>query len=335
MGIAFFALLIGVVVGFAVPLGNVNSAVSALQRTPALPGLLKNVVFVAKNGHDATADGSIQKPFLTVQAGMQYAYQTYVLPLGPQPLINNSSPFTRPTVWIAPGTYNDGNLVLPPQIMVQGQGVDHTRVIGDWTIDLRWTNYPPAGNVLDPVVANDMRSSWLDIALFGNIAIDFASVASNEGKLRAANARFVQTSLTSSYISEKVVNPASNNVVFQGCEFVGDGSTPFIFNSIPVTFQSCTMVSQPIVFNQLLGTTVDNLGTTSGGSFGNIVIQSANASPANTPYTLQFSHAVQQGATLTLNGVYSTVNYNGPARPLGPNIVLLGGATLAQLVSIN
>jgi hypothetical protein len=91
---------------------------------------------------------------------------------------------------------------------------------------------------------------------------------------------------------EKVINPASNSVIFQQCEFVGDGSTPWTFNSIPVVFENCITLDQPVVFNQLL----DNLATTSGGSFGNIAIQSANAPPANTPYTLQFGHSVQSGA---------------------------------------
>jgi len=37
------------------------------------PTLLANTFFVAKNGNDSTGDGSVSKPFLTVQAGINAA----------------------------------------------------------------------------------------------------------------------------------------------------------------------------------------------------------------------------------------------------------------------
>jgi hypothetical protein len=290
------------------------------------PGLLANTVFVAKNGVDATADGSVCKPFLTVQAAMEYAYTTYVVPVGPQPV----SPFTRPCVFVSAGTYDDGPLVLPPQICVMGEGFNHSRIVGNWTIDDRWSNYVPPSLPSPPsvLVPNDFRSSWINIGLFGEVNIDFNPVFSNEGKLYALGVRFGDNVT----IAEKRVNPVSNSLTGTACEFLAD----ITLIGIPTLLEGCVTKGGTLFITQAIGAVfadVDNIFESSGGSLGNIVITSLDGTMP--PYACTFNHSQQPGTTLTLNGTFSAVQADMGALPLQPLISLLGGASLNQIVRIN
>jgi hypothetical protein len=283
-------------------------------------------VFVAKNGNDTGADGSVSKPFLTVQAAMEYAWTTYVVPLGPQP----APPFTRPCVFVNAGTYDDGPLVLPPQICVMGEGYNHSRIAGDWTIDARWSNYVPPSLPSPPsvLVPNDFRASWINVGLFGNINIDFNPVFSNEGKLYAFGVRFAGTVT----IAEKRVNPVSNSVTFTACESLAD----MTLIGIPTLLAQHAMRGGTLFITQAIGSVfvdVDNIFESSGGSFGDIVVTSLDATMP--PYDCKFSHLAQPGATLTLNGTFSTVKADLGAVPLQSNVVLMGGATLNQITRVN
>jgi hypothetical protein len=286
-------------------------------------GLLKFTVFVAKNGSDAGADGSVSKPFLTVQAAMEYAWSTYVLPLGPQPI----PPFTRPCVFVNAGTYDDGDLVLPPQICVMGEGFNHSRIAGNWTIDARWSNYVPPSLPSPPsvLVPNDFRSSWINVGLFGNVNIDFDPVFSNEGKLYADACRFAGNVS----IAEKLPNPVSNSLTIHNCEFLAD----LTLGGIATLFAASVMRGGTLTLNQLLSASADNTFESSGGSIGNMIVNStSNAAP---PYTCSLGHAVQPGATLTLNGAFSALRADMSSLPLQTLIVLAGGATLNQIARIN
>lgn len=286
-------------------------------------GLMKFTVFVAKNGNDATADGSVGKPFLTVQAAMEYAYATYVLPIGPQPI----PPFTRPCVFVNAGTYDDGDLVLPPQICVMGEGYNHTRIRGDWTIDTRWSNYDPPSLPSPPsvLVPSDFRSSWINVGLFGNVSIDFEAAVSNEGKLYATNVRF-GGDVT---ITEKTENPVSNQLIFTASEFTGDVT----LNGIPATLLATIGFGGTLTLNQAVGTGVDNIVTTAGGSLGPIVVNATNAGAP--PYVCSFGHSVKDGAGLTLNGPFSAIHADTSSLPLQSLITLAGGATLDQIRRTN
>lgn len=296
------------------------------------PGADQNAVYVAKNGNDSIADGSYRMPFLTIQAAMNYAYTKYVAPVEGQ---TDPNTYLRPCVLVMPGTYNDGNLLLLPQICIQGFGFNHSRIVGDWSLSLggEWANYnPPSAfppnSPPDPtLVDNDMRSSWINVGLFGDINIDFAPVISNEGKLYAIDVRFGGNIV----ISEKLINPVSNNITFTDCEFTGDVT----LNGIPFLFENCVTKGGTFTFNQAIGTGVDNIGSTSGGSYGNIVVNSPNPGAVAPACVLQFNHSAQLGATLTLNGPFSTIKSDISSIPLQSLISLLGGATLNQIERIN
>ena len=262
------------------------------------------------------ADGSVSKPFLTVQAGMEYAWTTYVQPLGPQP----TSPFTRPSVFVCPGTYNEPALVLPPQICVEGMGGNHSRVEGDWTIDARWAEVPGG---------NDLRSMFLLMGIYGNVTIDWDAFQSSEGKLWCQDTRF-GGGIT---IRQKTSNPTSNQAYFQGCEHLGD-VTLFASN---VTMEGPMFTTDPgsigasLILNQQGGSS-DNFFSVWGGTIGNVVVDAALGPPG---YLVRLGHSAQPGATLTLNGPDSTIQVNANARPQPGLIVLAGGAVLGQVVDTN
>jgi hypothetical protein len=340
-------------------------------------------VYVAKNGIDATADGSVSKPFLTVQAAMEYAWATYVAPAGPQA----SAPFTRPCVFVCAGTYDDGPLVLPPQVCVMGEGFNHSRIMGDWSIDGRWTNYvvvngasppiapgvsvlvplqtptqvdlpagyvivswdgavnvvvnvtAPAGSMVldvnlpaglvagdEGVIINDMRSSWINVGLFGDVNIDFAPVSSNEGKLYGLGVRFGGTGNVT--INEKTINPVSNSLTLTACELTGNTT----LGGIPTLLEGCVTKGGKLTLNQLVGTGVDNIFESSGGSLGEIHVNSTSA--LAPPYSCNFGHSVQPGVTLTLNGPFSAINADLSSVPL-QSLVALAGATLDQITRTN
>jgi hypothetical protein len=284
--------------------------------------LMLYTVFVAKNGDDGTADGSPTHPFLTIQAAMDYAWTTYVVPAEPQP----SPPFRRPCVFVNAGTYDDGPLVLPPQICVMGEGFNHTRIVGAWTLDNRWSNYVPPSLPSPPsvLVPSDFRSSFIGVGIFSPITFDFGAVFSNEGKIYAAGCRFAGVVT----ITEKTVNPVSNSFNVQACEFIA----PVVLEGIPSFIQNSTFLSS-LTINQLVGTGVDNVFASFGSSFADIIINSTSGlAPA---YDLAFSHSVQSAATLTLNGTFITVRGTIDSLPLQSNIILLGGAVLDQITRIN
>jgi hypothetical protein len=173
-----------------------------------------------------------------------------------------------------------------------------------------------------------MRSSWINVGLFGSIAIDFNPVQSNEGKLYALNCRFAGTVT----VAEKRVNPVSNSFTATACEFLSD----LTLIGIPTLLEGCVTKGGTIFITQAIGTVfadVDNLFESSGGSFGNITITSLD--PTMPAYDCTFCHAAQPGTTLTLNGVYSVVKADLDAVPLQSLVALLGGAGLNQITRTN
>lgn len=307
---------------------NVSFAVlpGELLRVDATTPVLQNTVYVAKNGIDASANGSVARPFLTVQAALEYAWSAYVQPVGPQP----APPFTRPVVLVMPGTYDDGPLVLPPHVCVQGCGGNHSRITGDWSIDGRWSNGPSGA-----APSNDCRSMFLEVGIYGNVTIDFAAYDAGEGKFWAHGVRFAGGGTLT--LQSKIANPVSNSAWFQACEHNG----PVVLNAVPTTMVAPMFAADPggngpsLTLNQQGGSS-DNFFTSWGGSLGPIIINAALGAPG---YDVRLGHSSQPppggGYMLTLNGTSSAVYINANARPQPGAIQLLGGATLAQITDLN
>lgn len=261
----------GTVAGF---LNNINSEIQTMTSRAVssgggetVPSLNYNV-FVGKNGDDSTADGSISLPFLTVQAAMEYAWTTYVTS-------QTDLPFTRPVIFVAAGTYDDGNLVLPPQIMVLGEGQDNTLIVGNWSIDNRWSG------------ADDSRSGWANLNIIGSVDINFNDFTSDQGKLFALDVNFTNSVNLTQYTNGNAFDAF-------GAKFHGDihidGITSVLANII--TYEDVTLYITQFGSDQ-------NIITTSGGSIGRIVI---DANGDNPGYVVYFNHSVQTDETLEYSG---------------------------------
>jgi hypothetical protein len=276
-------------------------------------GPMHFTVFVAKNGNDANADGSDEKPFLTVQAAMNFAWTTYVAPLGPQPA---GSDFVRPCVFVNAGTYDDGPLVLPPQICVFGEGYNHSRIVGAWSLDARWTNTPSVGN--------DFRSMFYGLHILSPVVLDWRLFASIEGKFVAINTRFFNAPITAVDFS------AINQLLFDDCEF---------FNDIDVTgcqlyINQCASFAGTLFARQSNVSPSSNLLQTSSGNLSNLEIDATLPGPA-TPYTADLGSSILQPSAITLSGAFSSVAADVSSLPALSKITLAGGATLAQIALKN
>ncbi len=198
--------------------------------------LLQNTFFVAKNGNDATADGSVGKPYLTVQAAIDAAAIV-------------STPTTRCVVFVMPGTYAE-NCILKANVLVRGLGYNSSRITGTWVLDGSFT---PAG---------DHRSGWADVGLFtpGTITADFLGLSSNEGKLYAWNVRFGGSFTATSFSS-------INQLLMFGCEIFGT----LTLNGMNTQLIGCiSQNSASVVCNRQAGGA--NSLTTSGGSLFSVTV---------------------------------------------------------------
>lgn len=263
---------------------------------PSASTLLKYTVFVAKNGNDGTADGSIAKPFLTVQAALNFAYtlQTFI------------PAATRPCVFVSAGTYSDGDIVLPPNVCIMGEGYNHTRIGGNWTIDAKWT---PAG---------DWRSTFNNLQLLGSMNIDFAAVSSNEGKLYAFGCRLGGAITVTAFSS-------ISQVLFTACEHFGN----LTLNGCNTNLDSCTFFNNAEVILNQVAIGGSNLFTTNGGSLYKLTVN--NTLGAVNPWQCILGHTVQPGALLALNGAFSSIKADGSSIPNESLVTYAGGATQNQI----
>jgi hypothetical protein len=280
---------------------NPQDLISVIPPLPPMPPspipdrLLKYLFFVSKNGDDSTATGAIFHPFKTIQPAIDAAYA-----------VQDTMP-TRPCVFVMAGTYVE-DCILKPNVLVRGVGYNDTRVMGNWSIDNTWTT---AGTV-------DWRSGWADIGLIGNANIDFAAVSANSGKLYASNVAFVGSQTITAF-------GGINQFLWSGGEWFGT----ITINGINTFLMDIMCQNFGTVFLNGTATGINYL-TTSGGSYANIVVNATTFA-----FGCTFGHAVQDGATLTLNGPLSTIFANTDSIPLQSLIPLSGGASLSQIQRIN
>jgi len=96
-------------------------------------------------------------------------------------------------------------------------------------------------------------------------------------------------------------------------------------------------VGATLTYNQS-GNPPDYNGTnfiTSGGSVGNVIVNSQNAVPPYTITEIRLGHSTQKGSTLTLNGEYSKIYYNECGIPIQSSIILQNSASITQLIAVN
>lgn len=150
----------------------------------------ENVRYVAKNGSDATGNGSILNPYLTVKAAMDS--------------ITDATNLKRYVILVQPGRYDEIGLTVKANVFVVG--------LGNQWFPTRISNNVPIALDANFVVANDIRSGFTNVNLGTAVNLDFNAVSSNEGKFY-----FNRCQITSSLTITKFSNINQVEVLDSWC----------------------------------------------------------------------------------------------------------------------
>lgn len=201
-GVAYDDTLVAPALGSS----NVQGAIDALKVLATLPALA-NYLYVSPTGNDATANGSVQKPYATVEAAMAS--------------ITTASPTSRWAI-VVTGRVNDTlPIAFKANVFVVGYSPFQSRVTSPaWTLDASWT---PAG---------DHRGGFINCTVNGALPIDFNTLASNEGKFYLTGA-WVNSAFTFTRFSN------INQLIADGARFFG----ALTLNGGQLVFRNNTLAS--------------------------------------------------------------------------------------------
>jgi hypothetical protein len=113
--------------------------------------------YVAKNGNDATGNGSLQKPYLTVAAAMT--------------AISDASPTKRYVIKVLAGDYTEVSVSLKANVFVIGESRESTKITGAVSLNANFTG------------SADHRSGFGQITLISACDFNWTTVTSGAGKL--------------------------------------------------------------------------------------------------------------------------------------------------------
>lgn len=153
------------------------------------------VVFVAKNGSDVTGDGTMFKPYSTINFSMSSITTA-----------SSSNPFT---IYIASGLYTEASVSLKPWVSLLGDGLSSTILdITSFSLDILWDG------------GNDLHSTIFDINLKGNINFSITNQPSDSNiifytSIIDSTCSFTNTSLIG--FKECVVN---SSITALNCDFI-------------------------------------------------------------------------------------------------------------------
>lgn len=125
------------------------------------------VKYVSKNGVDASADGSEEKPYLTIAAAMA--------------AITDASPTKRYVIRVAAGAYTEASVALKANVFVVGDSKESVRVTGAVSLDASFSG------------SADNRSGFSMITLVSAADFNWQTVTSAAGKLYMNEVVFVST----------------------------------------------------------------------------------------------------------------------------------------------
>lgn len=149
--------------------------------------------FVAKNGNDATADGTLNKPFLTISGAMAS--------------INDASPSKRYIINVNPGAYTEtGIFELKANVFINGFDRNTVRI----TPTSFALNSDFSGSS-----AIDNRSGFSNCTLIGDCNFDWSAVFSPAGKLYFQNCSF-NNNVTLTGYNNSIAQTVTSNCLFFG-----------------------------------------------------------------------------------------------------------------------
>jgi hypothetical protein len=222
-------------------------------------------VYVSLCGSDATGDGTILNPFLTIGFAMSQ--------------IVDAAAAKRYQIRIGPGTYAEA-VVLKANVFLQGSAPVLTRISSLDVSDPSWTS------------AMDNRSGLQNIQVLGTTTLDFVAVQSQQGKV------YIFESRLSGDVNFTACN-SINELLLYNCELQGNlthvgGDVLWYSSSI---FGNVTVHDQDgNVVNPVVGQQVDTRFFGSGG--GSLLPLNGSAGPSFTVQSVTtpsppLSHTIQ------------------------------------------
>lgn len=151
---------------------------------------VEQVKYVSKNGNDAEADGSEEKPYLTIAAAIA--------------AITDASPSKRYGIRVAPGAYTEGALELKANVFIIGDLKEAVRITAS-----------SVSMAADFSGSADSRSGLARVIITGACNFDWAAVTSAAGKLYFTEVSF------SSAVSMNGHNNGIAQAQFDSCQLFG------------------------------------------------------------------------------------------------------------------
>jgi len=174
--------------------GTASYAINALSASYAVNAEFawQQAIFVAKNGNDATADGTLNNPFLTISGAMAS--------------INDASPTKRYVINVHPGNYTEGTFSLKANVFINGYERNAVRITAT-SFEMN-SDFSGGGGI-------DNRSGFANCILIGVANFNWTTVTSSAGKLYFTNCIFNSNVSFTGYNSS-IAQIATSNCLFFG-----------------------------------------------------------------------------------------------------------------------
>lgn len=260
------------------------------QWTDLNPGLapsINHTVYVQKGGSDVTGDGSWGKPYATINQAC-----TLIRALG------NASSAHRYAVFVGPGSYVE-TLTISEWTYIVGSSIEGTRVtFTSFGFGPEWT------------ALADHRSGLQHMTVSGAPTIDFATVNSQQGKLRWDDVVFNDTF---NYVAFNAINQIS----CCRCTFLGGWTQ----TGINFSCFNCSSVNGGAVV--VTATTINAVVGVMGSGFDGALTVNATGVPTAM---VEMAGSSFEGL-LTLNGANASIVATSNPLAFSGGVSLLAGAT--------
>lgn len=253
--------------------------------------LLTQTKFVSKGGNDATGDGSISKPFLTIQAAITS--------------ITDATSAKQYTIQVAPGTYTTGFTMIP-YVFIKGMEINSVILS---PVQANWIGAAFAG-------ASTLITGIENCTIGTALAVNFATVVSTG----AGIFRLVNVLLDTAAALTITGASASNIAQIKNVSRIGStAALTHTFANIAAWVEDFFYLSDNLTLTSNLAATLTMRMMNVGGGTGNWVINATGAT-ATFQVLMLGNTAFNVVGGLTLTGDFVSVRGNGINRQLtGPD----------------
>lgn len=262
---------------------------------PTVPPATSHIIWVTLGGSDTTGDGTLAKPFASINRAC-----TLVRSYG------NASTTNRYTILVGAGRYTEA-LVMSDWTWISGLNTEGTRVtFTSFTFGAEWA------------VAADHRGGLQNMTISGGGPINFATAASDQGKLSFINVWFADSWTYTARTNQ-------NQITLAGCLLSGFTQNGFeYFNCM-----NCSGVNGSNVIVNATATLTATSYFRATELDGTLTV---NSNGANYSNVIWLASAV--AGMLTLNGALASITADSTPLNFRGGVTLAGGATDPRLVLV-